>query len=589
LYFLIAGLAILALLASYGLHSNSDLWRRLVDRFDQASRGYAVVHGGVAKPDELVAHGKLYFVPMGRQAFPVEALATYYRDKFKIEVTVLPEAAISPTSYDGRRKQYIAEEMILDMKRTHPRISRAADSIMIILTDEDIYPRAFGWRFTYSYHTWYKFAVVSSHRSDPAFWNWFKHRNPAVQLASTKQMLTKYVAMLYFHVPISFDTTSVMYQPLTPDGGSDDLYESDLHSEETPEGFRGSGMPCLIYSYSYATGEMRHLAPSIEECTHRPAPSSPDDEIFWTYLNSGELFETAMDFQLESAPPIEFRRVYRSKYHLPWALGLSINHNYNTWLSSEGGTTCSYIDIVREDDNSDRLDCTAPGSVFSPGVAFVNHQNDQELHGARLDWEAGHYRLQYRDGAWSTFVSDERRCYWNGYQDATGHLLSFDRDASLDLRRLTASDNQNVEFRYDSNGRIVHGGDSAGNRVAYQYDAPGRLVRVTHANGQVTIYSYDLAHQMTQVDVVRHPGDSPTTILTTEYDPLGRAVRQTLKDGSQYRIEYVAPSSSESEYVKITEPSGRVLLLTRPSSDEYVVRTTPIRFPAVDYRAALRP
>jgi len=294
-----------------------------------------------------------------------------------------------------------------------------------------------------------------------------------------------------------------------------------------------------------------------------------------------------MDFQLDSAPPIEFRRVYRSKYHLPWALGLSINHNYNTWLSSEGGTICNYIDIVREDDNKDRLDCTALGSPFGPGIAFVSHKNDEELHGARLDWEAGQYKLRYRDGAWSTFVFDQRRCYWNGYQDATGHLLSFNRDASLDLRRLTSSDNRSVEFRYDSTGRIIYGGDSFGKVVAYEYDEPGRLVRIAHANGQATIYSYNPAHQMTQVDVVRHAGDSPTTILATEYDLLGRAVRQTLEDGSQYRIEYVASTSDEGEYVKVTEPSGRVLLVTRPSDDEYVVRTTPIRFPAVDYRAAL--
>src|SRR5207244_9999237 len=121
-------------------------WRRLVDRFDQAPRGYAVVHGGVAKPDELVAHGKLYFVPMGRQAISVEALANYYRDKFKIDVTVLPEAAISSSSYDAKRKQYIAEEMILDMKSTHTRIARAADFFIIIINEIDITPRDVYWR-----------------------------------------------------------------------------------------------------------------------------------------------------------------------------------------------------------------------------------------------------------------------------------------------------------------------------------------------------------------------------------------------------------------------------------------------------------
>ena len=378
-----------------------------------------------------------------------------------------------------------------------------------------------------------------------------------------------------------------MYQPLTPNGGPDDLYESDLHSEETIQGFRGSGMPCLIYSYSYNSGGMRHMPPPIEECTHRPFPASPDDEIFWTYLNTGEMFESAMDFQLDSEPAIEFRRVYRSKYHTPWALGLSINHNYNTWLYSEGGTSCNYIDIIREDDDSDRLDCTAPGSQTGPGIGFVNHNNDQELRGARLDWEAGHYKLWYRDGAWSTFGYDPRRCYWNGYQDAGGHLLSFDRDDALNLRRLSASDGQNVEFSYDAQGRIVYGVDSAGNRVAYEYDAPGRLVRITHASGQVTTFSYDSFHQMTQVDVARRAGDAPRMILATEYDELGRVVRQTLADGSEYRIEYVGAGADE--YVKVTEPSGRVLLVTRPSDDEYVVHTTPVRFPAVGSRAALRP
>jgi len=50
-------------------------------------------------------------------------------------------------------------------------------------------------------------------------------------------MLTKYVAFMYFRVPYSHDPTSIMHQPLTPNGGPDDLYESDLHSEESANGF----------------------------------------------------------------------------------------------------------------------------------------------------------------------------------------------------------------------------------------------------------------------------------------------------------------------------------------------------------------
>jgi len=42
----------------------------------------AIAHGGVVRPEELEGHGHLYFVPIGRQAIPVDSLADYYRKKF---------------------------------------------------------------------------------------------------------------------------------------------------------------------------------------------------------------------------------------------------------------------------------------------------------------------------------------------------------------------------------------------------------------------------------------------------------------------------------------------------------------------------
>jgi YD repeat-containing protein len=568
---------------SYRLLSKPDFWDFLRNpALNQRPRQQAVVHGEVITPEELEAHGKLYFLPMGRQAVPVESLAAYYRDKFRIEVTVLPEVAIDSAAYDSPRGQYIAEEMILDMKRAQPGIARAADSIIIILTDEDIYPRSLGWKWTYSFHTGYKFAVVSSRRNDPAFWNSSKPHDAAEQLAGMKQMLTKYVAMLCFHLPPSFDPTSVMYQPLTPNGGSDDLYESDLHSEESANGFRGSGWPCLFYSYSYVTGAMRRLTPFVEECDHLPVPASPQEEIFETLLSSGEFFEFARDFQLDSVPSIEFRRSYRSQYPQRWSLGLGANQNYNTYLYSDGAAKLSFIDIITEDGSREHFVRVSSGIGFSPSVVFENRDSAQELYGARLTWDSNHFKLQYRDGSWSTFLPcEDGRCYWNGYQDASGHPLLFERDASLNLHRLTASDNQGIEFQSDSQFRLTQGTDTSGNRVSYEYDAPGRLVSVSHADGQVTLYFYDLAHRMTRMDVVRKPGESPETVFTNEYDARGRVTTQTLADGSVYRMEYTVGTGSQINHVKLIEPSGRVLEIACPSGDDYVVRANPVRFPAV--------
>jgi YD repeat-containing protein len=542
----------------------------------------AVVHGDVIKPDELEARGKLYFVPMGHQAFTADSLAGYYRDKFRAEIIVLPEVAIGPNSYDTQRQQYIAEEMIVDMRHAYPKIARASDSIMIALTDEDIYPRSLGWKFTYSFHSAYRFAVVSSHRNDPAFWNANQTHDSAAQLTGMKQMLTKYVAMMYYHVPISFDPTSVMYQPLTPQNRPDDIFESDLHSEQSANGFRGSGWPCLIFSYSYETGTMQHLFPDVEECNHRPAPASVNEEIFFTQLSTGEFFSTAMDFQLDSAPPIEFRRSYRSQYHSRWALGIGTNDNYNTWLYSDGNTDYSFIDVIREDDNRDHFPRATPGKGFSPTAVFESREDSGDLYGARMVYEDGHYKLNYRDGSWSTFLNcTDGRCYWNGHQDAAGHLLRFDRDASLNLRSLDASDGQGVAFASDNQFRLIDAKDTRGNHVSYQYDVPGRLVYVQHADGQVTLYTYDSGHRVTRMSVIHKPGEDPAVVFTNEYDNRGRVVRQTLADGGVYQFEYTSGSDNQNKHIKVTEPSGRVLEVSRPSDYDYTVRATPVRFPTI--------
>ena len=205
---------------------------------------FPIQHGEIAKAEDLYGHGKLYFVPVGKQAIPVESLAEYYRQKFKIEVTVLPAVRVRPTDYVPARKQYVAEELIADMTDAYPAVAWKRNSAMIALTDEDIFPLELGWGFTYSLHT-FRFGIVSTRRMDPTFWG--DHPNDAIRLASTKQMLTKYVALTYFHLPESFDPTSILYTPLTPNEDPDDIYESDLHPEQSVNGRRGIPNPCLSF------------------------------------------------------------------------------------------------------------------------------------------------------------------------------------------------------------------------------------------------------------------------------------------------------------------------------------------------------
>jgi YD repeat-containing protein len=549
-----------------------------------AVRPRSVEHGAVVKPEELQAQGKLYFVPMGKQAISAESLAAYYRQKFNLAVTVLPPLALKPETCVPSRNQCIAEEMIIEAKRAYPRIAHKTESMFIVLTDEDIFPRSLGWEFTYGLMPSAHAAIVATHRMDPGYWG--DPPSQTAKLASARQMLTKYVARIVFRVPISYDPTSVMYQPLTPEGGSDDLYESDLHSEESANGLRGEDGPCLLFKYSYATRRLTISNPQITACYQMPAVYSTDEETFTVALRNGLFIQHSMDLQMDSTPPIDFARAYESQFIVPWALGQGTLHRYDNRVNSNGAYKLTYSKIVYEDGNHDYFHRVTPGIGFSPAVLFENRDDGNEVYGARMTWDTDHFKVQYRDGAWSTYLpcSDYRgSCFWTGYQDAQGHSLHFDRGPDLVLQRLTASDGQGIQFRSDDQHHTVAATDTKGRRVSYEYDPAGCLVRVHRADGKVTIYSYDATHHMTQIAVAEKKGAKPHVILTNEYDKQERVIKQVLADGSTYRMQYGPKVGEYGGTATLVDPEGRTLKFTiDPNADGYTERAGHVRFPVVN-------
>jgi len=549
-------------------------------RIEVRSTRFPVEHGRVANPEDLHGHGKLYFAPVGRQAIFVRSLAEYYAQKFSIQVYLLPEVKLSPTACVPERNQCIAEEVIGAMANAYPDIARNPESVMIALTDEDIFPKELGWNFTYSLHS-DRMGVVSTRRMDPAFWGGTPDN--AVRLASTKQMLTKYIALEYFHLPESFDPTSVLFSPLTPNGGPDDIYESDLHPEASVNGRRGSSFPCLFFPYSYNTHEITTDEPVLSNCEHENFVSTTDGESFDTNLGWGQVVQRSMDLRLNSTPVIEFKRGYSSIYTPPtsFALGWGANHSYNPWLSSDGLASLSYIHINYEDGGTSYLGRETPGRGFSPTALYESHDNP--TYGAQLKWAGDHYKLQYRDGAWATFLpcdNPNTYCYWTGYQDSQGNSLRFDRGPNRELRQLMASDNQGIAFQSDDQHRTIKAESTDGKQVSYEYDAPGCLARDRRADGQQTLYEYDHAHRMTSMSVISSPGAAQETVLKNEYDSRGRVITQTLKGIGSFHIEYLAVTDGYSSRVKVTTPAGDVLEISI-GSNSYVARSQHVQFPSI--------
>lgn len=542
---------------------------------------YAVRHGRIANATDLRGHGKLYFLPVGRHSIPVRELADYYRKKFNIEITLLAEAPLRSTTCIPQRKQCDAEEMIQDMRRAYPQIADDPESVMIALTDEDLFAHSFP-KFTYSYRDSYRFGVVSTVRMNPAFWG--EPANESIRLARTRQMLTKYVALLYFRLPTSYDPTSVLYQPLDPDGGPDDLYESDLHSEESANGLRGRGWPCLAVQYSYTTGKLKVADPGGFDCAELEDTSPQNDEIFEVMFGLGRFSDKSLDLRVDASPSIELRRAYLSDYLRPQGFGLGASHNYNTHLISDGPNKLTYIEVVREDASRLHLDRVTPGIGFSHSAEYVDSVDASDVYGAKIVWDTDHFKLQYPDGSWSTYLPcDDQTCYWIGYQDAKGRLLRFDRDNSRTLHSLTSGDNQKVEFELDTQGRVIALHASDGRKVSYAYDDAGRLMQVTRPDGWITIYKYDSQHHMTQVIIAGKAGVRPRTLITNEYDSAGRISKLILPGIGVYKIDYVSRAGNHLGEFRMTDPAGKLWDFSLTDED-YTVRIFPVRFPAVDGR-----
>ncbi len=151
-----------------------------------------------------------YFVPLGDFSSAATAdLATYYKRKFGIGIVCLSAIPLDASTFDARRHQLIAEDVIELIKRTYPKLAQDPDAIVIGLTERDMYVRGKTWQYAFSYWVDSRFAVVSNARMNPV-----NLGQPArAELLNTRfrKMVMKDIGILYYQMPTNSNSRSVLY------------------------------------------------------------------------------------------------------------------------------------------------------------------------------------------------------------------------------------------------------------------------------------------------------------------------------------------------------------------------------------------
>ncbi|MCU1247664.1 MAG: Teneurin-3 [Edaphobacter sp.] len=551
----------------------------------------AAYHNGpIAEVNELTGNGRIYLVQIGPHsaAYGLDGLAEWLRSKYGLQVQVLPPMQLDQSAWDSGRKQYVAELLYEQIKREHSELAADPNAYLFGFTDATMCSVNNSWASTFTQRDFQRMAVVSSHGIQDYWWQRLlgeaKISNEHVQ-ARVRRILLKDVAILYWHLPLNNDPTSVLQNMLDTDIPAEDIFESDLDPART-RGGRPQGEPCVFFSYSAKDGIHELPGTLIRTCSDRNLPEHDTSvELIEVDLRFGLFIDKHTDFNLPDAVPIEFQRTTRYGWSSSNAFGISGTHNYDEFLSSKDNVRVS---IIHADGGLDELVRVPRWGVPLAFAKYVDTGYSGRFYEMR--WHAGpfeHYDLKRFDGEVKTFLpcAGSAFCYLTGYRNRRGEELKFDRDGSRRLTRLTSPNKSWLHLSYETGGRVAAIDDSKGRTVRYGYDGRGQLVSVTYPSGEIYIYTYDGAQHLLTFSVAQNAGAVPRLLLTNEYTD-GMIARQTLADGATYTYSYHRAKDSSIDAASVRTSDGRIFDLRVFGGGSSIVRERDARVNRPDGKRA---
>jgi YD repeat-containing protein len=568
--------ALLTLVRVVSMHRLAPQWVQ----HSASARPRLLKHEGpIARPDELHGQGTIYLVQFTphKAAYSADNLAQWLHTRYGLDARSLPPEPLPKSAWNSWRRQYVAELLYAEIKRDNPTLAASEDAYLIGLTDADMYSVEYRWSSTFTQRDHERAAIISSAEleDNPGWWKRpGQQKGARVHLqARMRRVLLKDLAMLYWHLPVNNDPSSLLHQPEDPDLPTEDIYESDLDPAQTRWG-QMEGEPCLYFRYSARTGLQLLPGPLIRTCSDIRTPQQDDStELFEVDLRLGMMVDRRTDIWIPGAMPILFERTLRPGWKGDNPFGASGTDSYDSYLASRDNI---YISVVADDGGRTQLVRDPIWLSYLPLTKYV----DTEFSGSyyEMHWRTSpypHYDLRRYDGLVESYLpcySSTQFCYLNGVTDTDGRELKFRRDADRHLLQVTSSDGSSLKVRYGPLFQIEQVDDSLGSTVRYGYNKRNQLTSVTYSNGETLSFDYDDANDLTTFSV-SPDGKTPPKVLLRSYYQHGLLQHQTLADGSTYLYNYGQVGDQQARTATIRTPDGKLYTIQR-FGNLSVVRTT---------------
>jgi YD repeat-containing protein len=537
---------------------------------------YRMHEGPVAQLNELNGKGRIYLVQLGEHKDPysVEEFAQWLRAKYALDAQVLPAMAIDSSAWNAGRHQFVAEQLEAQLKQKHLDLARDENAYLIGFTDGDMYSTEEMWDSTFTQRDRMRAAIISSDGMGDS-------ESQKADLgaagaddrfqARLRRILLKDVAVLYWHLPVNDDPTSLLHDTLDPDLPTEDIYESDVNGARTQRG-EHVDEPCVFFTYSSKDGLQRAPGPVIRRCGDFQDPMEDESkEVFELDLRLGLLIDKHTDMYLPDTIPIEFQRVTRDGELGRDPFGVSGWDNYDEFLGSADNIQ---IFIEHADGAKDELRRVPEWMPIQGLAKFVGGESGWAYPTGLMDstprqvWQYQmawhqfpfeHYDVLRFNGGMKTYLpcdSPEVNCSLIGYRDSQGRELKIERDSRRHLSRIISPNGRWVGVATAPDGRILALDDSDGRTVVYTYDADNRLTGVSYPSGENYQYEYDGSRHLVAISVSGDSHSEPQIILRNEYEN-GMLSKQTLGNGGVYTYTYDSSSAATIHHANVKTPEGK--------------------------------